>query len=264
MKPFYSKIFVKYIFPKESENKYYRLIIKILVDKLCYTKLLGKNKMSQPEDPLEINYTAQEYLETHDSLSGAKMTLEQAVDRYINTLGEFLAGGSVSQAQLDNSIRRTVDSLERVYDSLDSMDKLLENENLVARIQTDNSRRVFDLEESLETMSGGIYNEIGSFEDLTTFFGYTKYKDLEADQKHLKSGEEEVEAPTKIISDEENLLQLDEELDTQYRRIIYSEILARRHIDDETNFMPPISRMLNNQEHSERAQKLDNQIEKNS
>lgn len=220
--------------------------------------------MSQPEDPLETNYTSQEYLEIHDSLSGAKRTLEQALDRYINTLGEFLAGESVTEAQLDNSISQAVDSLERVYDSMDAMDDLIENENLVARIQTDKSRRVFDLEESLELMSDGIYEKIDSFDDLTTFFGYTKYEDFEADEKHLKSGDKEVEAPTRIIHDEEELLQLDEEIDTQYRRIIYSEILARRHIDDETNFTPLISRMLNNKEHSERSQKLDNEIEKNS
>lgn len=217
--------------------------------------------MSQSIEP---NYTGQDYLELHDSVSGAVLTLEQAVDEYIGTLGEYIAGEGITDTQLDHSIDRTVDSLERVYSSLDSLDEMLEDENMVARIQRDGDRGICYLEEDLERLSGGLYDEVSSFEDLLVLFDYTEQDSFEADEQHLKSLDEDIEAPTKIVSDKERIMELKQNLNKQYERLLYSEILARRHTENELTFdpEPPIFRMLGDQDHKERVNKINNKLKK--
>lgn len=213
---------------------------------------------------VETNYTGEEYLEVHDSLSGAVMTLEQSVDRYIDTLGEYIAGESVSETELEHSIDRAVDSLERVYSSLDSLDDMLEDENMVARIQRDGKKGYCDLEQNLERLSDGIYSEIEDLDDLLILFDYVDRDSFQADEDHLKSMDSEVDAPTRMVHDREMIDQLKQELNTQYNRLIYSEILARRHTEAEMTFdpEPPIFRMLGHPDHQDRVNKLNNQMEK--
>lgn len=217
--------------------------------------------MSQSIEP---NYTGQDYLELHDSVSGAVLTLEQAVDQYIDTLGEYIAGDGMSRTQLNRSMERTVDSLERVYDSLDSLDNLLEDEHMVARIQRDGKKGFCDLEENLGRISGGLYNEVNEFEDLLILFDYVEQDSFEADQQHLASIDENIEAPTKIVGDKERIRELRDDLTEQYERLVYSEILARRHTEDELTFdpEPPIFRMLGDVDHEERVNKLNNAVKK--
>lgn len=213
---------------------------------------------------IETNYTSQDYLDRHDSISGAIKTLELAVDDYINTLGEYIAGEGVNERQLENSIEITVDSLQRVYESLDEMDELLENEKMVARIEREEKRGFCDLEENLHKFSEGLYSDIDSFDDLITLLHYVEKDSFKADQNHLQSTETNIEAPTRIISNTEEIEELKNDLNTQYNRLIYSEILARRHTEAEPTFKPepPIFKMLGDQEHRERINKLNTEFRK--
>jgi hypothetical protein len=213
---------------------------------------------------VETNYTGEDYLELHDSLSGAVMTLKQSLDRYIDTLGEYIAGESVSEIELEHTIELAVDSLERVYSSLDSLDEMLEDENMVARIQRDGKKGHCDLEQNLERLSDGIYSEIKNLNDLLILFDYVDRDSFKADEDHLASADSEIDAPTKMIHNRERIDELKQELNTQYNRLIYSEILARRHTESELTFdpEPPISRLLGHPEHQDRINKLNNQMEK--
>ncbi len=213
---------------------------------------------------LDINYTAQEYLEIQDSVSGAVLTLEQAVDNYIDDFGEYLAGENVGETQLEHSIDRTVDALERVYDSMDSFDELLEDENLVARVQRNDKARVCDLEENLERLSGGLYDEVNQFDDLLILFEYVDRDSFEADEQHLQAASDQVEAPTRILYDKGRIRGLRDNLEQQYERLVNAEVIARRSTEDDLTFEPepPIFRMLGDPEYKDRVNKLNKEVKK--
>ena len=213
---------------------------------------------------LDINYTAQEYLEIQDSVSGAVFTLEQAVDNYVGTLGEYLAGEEVRETKLEHSVDRAVDALERVYDSMDSFDELLEDENLVARVQRNDKTRVCDLEENLERLSGGLYDEVNEFDDLLVLFEYVDRDSFEADEHHLQATSEQVEAPTRIVHDKERIRGLRDNLEQQYERLVHAEVMARRDTEDDLTFdpEPPIFRMLGDPEYKDRVNRLNNEVRK--
>jgi len=213
---------------------------------------------------LETNYTAEEYLEIQDSVSGAVITLQQAVDNYVETLGEYVAGEDINDTQLSHSVDRTVDALERVYDSLNSFDDMLDEENLVARIQRDDKKGFCDLEDNLERLSGGLYDEVNEFDDLLVLFEYVDRDSFEADEKHLQASSEQVEAPTKIVHNKDSIEEIRDNLEQQYERIIHTEVIARRSTEDDITFdpEPPIFRMLGDPEYKERLNKLNNGVKK--
>lgn len=215
-------------------------------------------------EPIETKYTGQEYLELFDSLSGAVLTLEQSVDDYIHVLGEYVSDGEVDDSDLDYVIENTVDSLEMVYDSLEKLDEMLEDENLVARVQKENEKGFTDLEDDLKQESGGLYDKISCLDDLLTFFGYVEYDDFEAEEGHLRYPDNEVEAPTKIIENREKLLQLNEDLEQQYNRIVHSEVFARENTGNALTFdpEPPIFRILGHKEYLDRINNLNNKFTK--
>jgi len=210
------------------------------------------------------NYTGQEYLEKHDSVSGAVLTLEQAVDNYVDTLGNYLAGEEVGDAQLEHSVDMAVDALERVYDAMDSFDEMLQDENMVARIQRDDKKGLCRLEENLERLSGGIYDEVCGFDDLLVLFEYVEMDSFEVDETHLQAASEHVEAPTKIVHDKDRIEELRDNLGQQYERLVHSEVIARQNTDDDINFdpEPPIFSMLGDAEYKDRVNRLNNEVKK--
>lgn len=215
---------------------------------------------------IDTEYSGEEYLEVQDSLSGAVLTLEQTLDEYIDTLGEYIIEESEKESELEQSIERTVNSLERVYESLESLDEMIEDERMIARIEHDGKKGFCSLEKNLERLSNGIYSEVNGLGDLLTLFEYIDEEILEADQEHLQASGENVEAPTEMINNKKRMKEIKNNLNRQYDRLAYSEVLARRHTEKELVFdpEPPIFRMLGHRSHNERINKLNKKVKKQS
>jgi hypothetical protein len=212
----------------------------------------------------ETNYTGNEFLDAVDEVEGATVTLEERVDRYVDGLGDYIAEDA-GIYQLENDIDALVYTLELVYDSLDSLDDLIEDENMVARIELDGERGVCDLEDNLDHISNGAYSQIDSFRDALTLIHYVEEGDIQADIGSFSG--HDVGAPTQLIADRERLKDIRERLNQEYNRVVFSEILARRHTESEDSLKPfdpepPIFRMLGHEEHSKRINRLNKQFKK--
>lgn len=215
---------------------------------------------------LETKYSQQEFLDIVDEIDGMTVTLQDAVDSYIDGLGDYITGNR-SEYRLEGDIDNVVYTLEMVYDSLDSFDEMIEEENLVARIEIDNERGVCDLEESMSYISDGIYHEVESFRDVLTLLHYIEEGEVEADQTYIGSTID-VGAPTQLVADQERLKQISRKLDQEDNRIIFGEILARRHTSSEDSLQPfepepPIFHMLGHEDHANRVNRLNKEFKKN-
>jgi len=218
---------------------------------------------------LENNYTGEEFLEKEDLLAGALRTLEENTDNYIDTLGDYIVG-EADERELDDSIYGVTNSMERLYDSISSIDNLIADENMVARV-TDGDRKGFcDFEENLSEISGGMYDELESFEDLITLVHYLdEDQKIEPDVEYMRNDSTETGAPTKIFYEKDRLLGIEEDINQQYNRIAFAEILARRHTESEDPLEtfepePPVMRMLGHLKYGDRARKLNREVRKNS
>lgn len=214
---------------------------------------------------LETNYTGEEFLDKVDEVYGMALTLEQKVDSYIDGLRKYIMDEQ-SAYPLENDIYDLVYQLEKTYDSLDSIDRMIENENMVARIEQEGKRGVCDLEENLAEISNGVYTEIESFRDALTLINYVEEGNIQADIESFS--DRDVNAPTQLVADRDRLKEIKNRVDRDYNRIIFSEILARRHTETEDSIKPydpepPIFRMLGHEVHSKRVNRLNKAFKKN-
>ncbi|PSH01703.1 MAG: hypothetical protein BRC27_01200 [Nanohaloarchaea archaeon SW_10_44_10] len=216
---------------------------------------------------LETKYSGDEFLEEMDGLIGAVETLENRTDQYSNTLNRYI-NDKTSGHILENSIEDVTGSLEILYDALDSMDELIEEESLVARIEDKDGRNEVELDNFFSQSTHGMSSSIDNFDDIVTVSHYLDDIGIEADkrylQPHLKTG-----APTRMVAEKNRILDIDGRISDLYERIASNEVLARQNT--ESNKMgkiyfpePPIFRMLGHEEHANRVNRLNKKFKKNS
>lgn len=214
---------------------------------------------------LETNYSGEEFLDKIDEVDGMALTLEGRVDSYLDSLGSYITE-DLNVSALENEIDSLVYTLEMVYDSLDSLDIMIEDENMIARIERDGKKGICDLEDNLARISNGAYKQIESFRDALTLIHYVDEGDIQADIGSFR--EEDVSAPTQLVADRDRLKDISRRLDREYNRIIFAEVQGRRHLEtqdglDSYSPEPPIFRMLGHEEHAERVNFLNKQYQKN-
>lgn len=77
-----------------------------------------------------------------------------------------------------------------------------------------------------------------------------------------------VDAPTQLVADRDRLKDVSQRLDREYNRIVFGEILARKHTESEESLgtydpEPPIFRMLGHEDHEDRVNRLNKEFRKN-
>lgn len=220
---------------------------------ICY---VGKNHRN--------SYSGQDFIDATDELGGVALTLENSVDRYIDSLGNYIVGDR-SDRQLENNIERVVRSLEKVYDSLDRFDRIVGTDDLESRVELDGEKGRYFPEASLSEISGGAYTSIESFNDVIVFSNYIEHKDIRADERYLYSNDTSV--GTWLMDERDRLTDIYGRLEESTDRIIFSEPLARRHTETEDNLElyspePPIFRILGHETHNERIRRLNERFRK--
>ncbi|MFT4892490.1 MAG: hypothetical protein ACI8Z7_000265 [Candidatus Nanohaloarchaea archaeon] len=211
------------------------------------------------DESLETKYTEDDFLELMDELAGAVVTFGQNTDEYIDLL-ESYTDGEINDYRLKHGIDDVIGSLDILYSSLEPVDKLIEDEVMVARIESGERKGLCDLEESLAEISNGIYSRVESLDHVVTVLHYMDETGIEADERYLRSGKE-IGAPTRMIAEKDRILDLSEKIDTHYEKLASNEVRARQHTESDELLEtyspePPIFRMLGNEEHSQRVKKL--------
>jgi hypothetical protein len=214
---------------------------------------------------VETKYSGNEFLDTVDEVDGMAVTLEDQVNSYINGLGGYITG-DIDAYSLDGDIDDLVYTLDMVYDSLDSLDSMIADENMVARVEIGGKRGVCDLADNLAHISNGAYRNIDSFRDALTLIHYVEEGGIQADVGSFSS--RDVDAPTQLVADRDRLKDISQRLDREYNRIVFGEILARRHTETDDNMSPydpepPIFRMLGHKDHEDRVNRLNKEFRKN-
>lgn len=216
-------------------------------------------------EKIVTKYDEHDFLDLMEGLSGATTAFENRTDEYIDALNEYI-NDEIGSYSLENSINNIVGSLEILYDSLDPLDELIEEERMVAQIKQGDRRGICILDESIKELSRGIYSEVESFHDVITLFHYMEESDIDADERYLVP-EVETNAPTRMVAEKEQLLDIDDRINRQYERIAEHEVLARQNTESD-NLMqtyspePPIFRMLGHEDHAERIKRLNKAFKK--
>lgn len=122
---------------------------------------------------LETKYSGDEFLDAVDEVDGMAVTLREQVGSYIDSLGGYITG-EINAYSLESDINDLTYTLEMVYDSLDSLDSMIADENMVARVERNGERGVCDLADNLAHISNGVYRNIDSFRDALTLIHYVE------------------------------------------------------------------------------------------
>ncbi|PSG99215.1 MAG: hypothetical protein BRC29_03760 [Nanohaloarchaea archaeon SW_7_43_1] len=214
---------------------------------------------------LDTEYTGDEFLDEMDELVGAAMTLENRTDQYTSALNNY-DNDETSEHRLKNKIQDVEGSLEILYDALDSVDELIEEETLVAYIEKEDKKNKINLDKLFSQKSHGISHSINNFDDLVTVSHYLNDIGTEADERylqpHLDTG-----APTRMVAEKNRILNVDGRINDLYERIASNEKLARENTEsDETRKTyspePPIFRMLGHEEHASRINRLNEKFKR--
>jgi len=215
---------------------------------------------------LETKFTENEFLESMDGLIGAADTLENRTDRYVDTLNRYM-NDETSDHMLENSIEDITGSLEILYDALDSMDDLIEEESMVAYVEDEDGKHKLDLDKLFSQMTHGISSNINNFDDIITVSNHLDEIDIEADRKYLQP-QSETGAPTRIVAEKNQILEIDARINDLYEKIASNEVLARQNTESSKprktySPEPPIFRMLGHEEYADHVNRLNKKFKKN-
>lgn len=213
---------------------------------------------------IQYSYSGEEFVDMLDTTSGRAENLREHTDVYIDDLGHYIQGEQDIH-QLEHSIENVEESLELLFESIASLDQLVSEENMRAHVIIDGDRGISDLRENTSTVSNGVFSELEEFNDLVTLMHYIEEHEveIECDQKHMNSKEIETGSPTRMVYESENILELDEKIRFQTRRIAYAEKLAREHLEtDRYGVYDPEPPLFNMQGHRDYSKKVDNLLQR--
>jgi hypothetical protein len=210
----------------------------------------------------KTDYTGQEFTETVDELDGLAVTLGGTVEEYTDCLDDFIEGDK-SAYHLDSAIKQVTGSLERVYDSIDSLDQMLADKELVVKTELNGEKGDFSLEEILSEYSDGVYDSVDSFNDAVLFLHYTDCKD-ENRRPRIAS---EQNIGSQLMAERERVTDIHSRLENHTEKLIVSEDRARKHTKEEGSLKtydpePPILRMAGHKDHLERVNRLEERSRK--
>jgi len=215
---------------------------------------------------LKTKYTGDEFLEEMDRLIGAVETLENRTDQYSNALNRYI-NDKTSGHMLKNSIEDVKGSLEILYDALDSMDDLIEEESMVAYTEDEDGKNKLALDNFFKQESHGICSSIDSFDDIVTVSHYLDHIGIEADERYLQP-DVETGAPTQMVAEKNRILDIDDRINDLYERIASDEVLARQNTESNKpgktySPEPPIFQILGHEEHANHVNRLNKEFKKN-
>lgn len=213
----------------------------------------------------EHTYTGRQFLDSFDDFRGSLRALDDSTGVYVAELGDYIQGinegNEPDKRDLSDAIYDVKFYLEDVFTSIESLDEMVSDEHMIARVRHDGEPRYCDLERSLE----GSNRSLESFRDLVFLSHCLESQDFKADTAPGRQVSVSPGAPTVMVDASSELLDAANELEQQYDRLISAEVLARRHLETD-NIMqpyapePPIYSMLGQVEHEEHVRELNNRL----